>query len=141
MKLNKDNLVRDNDSDWWIKTKRQKTHVKSDVLILPQLKKIIEKYQDDYECVKGERLIPNRSNSNMNLYLKEIADLCGINKNLTWYVARHTFATTIALANNVPLEVVSAIMGHKRITQTQHYAKIQDVAVKHQMKILSNKFE
>lgn len=115
--------------------------MKSDVLILPQLKKIIEKYQDDYECVKGKRLIPNRSNSNMNLYLKEIADLCGINKNLTWYVARHTFATTIALANNVPLEVVSAIMGHKRITQTQHYAKIQDVTVKHQMKILSNKFE
>ena len=141
MKLNKNNLVRDNDSDWWIKTKRQKTHVKSDVLILPQLKKIIEKYQDDYECVKGERLIPNRSNAKMNLYLKEIADLCGINKNLTWYVARHTFATTIALANNVPLEVVSAIMGHKRITQTQHYAKIQDVTVKHQMKILSNKFE
>jgi site-specific recombinase XerD len=76
----------------------------------------------------------------MNLYLKEIADICGINKNLTWYVARHTFATTITLANNVPLEIISNVMGHKRITQTQHYAKIQNESVKHQMKILSTKF-
>lgn len=141
MKLTTDNLIKENENDWWIKTKRQKTNTNSDVFVLPQLKRILEKYKDDFECIKNNRLIPDRSNSNMNLYLKEIADICGITKKLTWYVARHTFATTITLANNVPLEIISNVMGHKRITQTQHYAKIQNETVKHQMKILSNKFQ
>jgi site-specific recombinase XerD len=72
----------------------------------------------------------------MNAYLKEIADLCNIDKNLTWYVGRHTFATTVALANDLPMEVISQIMGHKRITQTQHYAKLMDSSVKKHMKNL-----
>lgn len=140
MNLRQGNFSLDNDLDSWIQTKRQKTGVKTNVLVIPPLKRIIDKYKDDPECVEENRLVPNRSNSNINAYLKEIADLCGIDKNLTWYVGRHTFATTVALANNIPMEVISQIMGHKRITQTQHYAKLMDSSIKQHMKGLSENF-
>ncbi|OCB74017.1 site-specific integrase [Flavobacterium crassostreae] len=141
MNLRQGNYSLDNDLDSWIQTKRQKTGVKTNVLVIPPLQRIIDKYKDDPECLEENRLVPNRSNSNMNAYLKEIADLCGICKNLTWYVGRHTFATTVALANNIPMEVISQIMGHKRITQTQHYAKLLDDTVKQHMKILMKEFD
>ena len=141
MNLRKGNYTLDEDCDNWLKTRRQKTNVKTNVLVIPPLKRIIDKYRDDPECIEENRLVPNRSNSNMNAYLKEIADLCDIDKNLTWYVGRHTFATTVALANNIPMEVISQIMGHKRITQTQHYAKLMDVTVKTHMKSLSSNFQ
>jgi len=141
MNLRQGNFNLDNDLDSWIQTKRQKTGVKTNVLVIPPLQRIIDKYKDDPECTEENRLVPNRSNSNMNAYLKEIADLCGIDKNLTWYVGRHTFATTVALANNIPMEVISQIMGHKRITQTQHYAKLMDGTVKKHMKNLMEEFE
>jgi integrase len=141
MNLRKGNYTLDSDFDCWIQTKRQKTNVKSNVLVIPPLKRIIEKYKNYQECIEENRLVPNRSNSNMNAYLKEIADLCGIEKKLTWYVGRHTFATTVALANNIPLEVISQIMGHKRITQTQHYAKLMDSSVKKHMKGIIKNFE
>lgn len=140
MNLRKGNYSLDEDYDNWLKTKRQKTKVKTNVLVIPPLKRIIDKYKDDPECIEEDRLVPNRSNSNMNAYLKEVADLCGIDKNLTWYVGRHTFATTVALANNIPMEVISQIMGHKRITQTQHYAKLSDSSVKHHMRNLGENF-
>lgn len=141
MNLRQGNFSLDNDLDSWIQTKRQKTGVKTNVLVIPPLQRIIDKYKDDPECVEENRLVPNRSNSNMNAYLKEIADLCGINKNLTWYVGRHTFATTVALANGIPMEVISQIMGHKRITQTQHYAQLLDGTVKKHMKNLIEEFD
>ncbi|MNF75067.1 site-specific tyrosine recombinase XerC [compost metagenome] len=77
----------------------------------------------------------------MNAYLKEIADLCGINKSLTWYVARHTFATTVTLGNGVRIENVSSMMGHTNIKQTQHYAKVLDMNVKEDMSKLMKKYE
>lgn len=141
MNLRQSNYSLDEDFDNWIKTKRQKTKVKTNVLVIPPLKRIIDKYKNDPECIEEERLIPKRSNSNMNAYLKEIADLCGVNKNLTWYVGRHTFATTVALANGIPMEIISQIMGHKRITQTQHYAKLMDGTIKKHMKTISDNFD
>jgi integrase len=141
MNLRKGNYSLDEDFDNWIRTNRQKTKVKTNVLVIPPLKRILEKYKDDPECIEENRLVPNRSNSNMNAYLKEIADICGIDKNLTWYVGRHTFATTVALANDIPMEVISKIMGHKRITQTQHYAKLLDGTVKKHMSNLGNDFQ
>nr|WP_317225046.1 tyrosine-type recombinase/integrase [Chryseobacterium aahli] len=72
----------------------------------------------------------------MNAYLKEIADLCGINKDLTYHIARHTFAATITLSNGVPIESVSKMLGHKNIKTTQHYAKILDKKVSEDMSIL-----
>lgn len=76
----------------------------------------------------------------MNSYLKEIADVCGINKELTFHIARHTFATTVTLSNGVPIESVSKMLGHKNLKTTQHYAKILDLKVSIDMRILKDKF-
>lgn len=76
----------------------------------------------------------------MNAYLKEIADLCGIKKQLTYHIARHTFATTVTLANDVPIESVSKMLGHTNIRTTQHYAKILDKKVSNDMSALRSKF-
>jgi site-specific recombinase XerD len=76
----------------------------------------------------------------MNAYLKEIADLCGITKNVTMHTARHTFATTITLTNGVPIETVGRMLGHKNLKTTQHYAKILDKKVSEDMGVLKAKF-
>ncbi|MHA4811193.1 tyrosine-type recombinase/integrase [Flavitalea flava] len=76
----------------------------------------------------------------MNAYLKEIADLCGIRKNLTYHIARHTFATTITLSNGVPMGTVSKMLGHKNLRTTQHYAKILDYKISADMMGLMEKF-
>ena len=76
----------------------------------------------------------------MNAYLKEIAELCGINKELTYHIVRHTFATTVTLSNGVSIESVSKMLGHKNIQTTQHYAKVLDRKVSDDMQILKNKF-
>ncbi len=75
----------------------------------------------------------------MNNCLKEIADLCGIHKQLTFHIARHTFATTVALSNGVPIESVSKMLGHKNLKATQHYAKILDKKVSEDMMALKNR--
>lgn len=80
------------------------------------------------------------SNQKMNSYLKEIADACEINKNLTYHIARHTFATTVTLSNGVPIETVSKMLGHRNIKTTQHYAKILDKKISDDMKRLRSKF-
>lgn len=76
----------------------------------------------------------------MNAYLKEIADLCGINKNLTYHIARQTFATTVTLSNGGPIETVSKMLGHRNIKTTQHYAKILDRKISEDMKSLRKKY-
>lgn len=85
------------------------------------------------------RLLPILSNQKMNAYLKEVADLCGITKTLTFHIARHTFATTVTLSNGVPIETVSKMLGHKNIRMTQHYAKILDKKVSEDMRLLTAK--
>lgn len=133
--LTKENLFEDSNNDLWILTYRAKTAIKANVPLLPPAIKIINKYKN-----QQEGLIPSLSNQKMNAYLKEIADICGIYKNLTWYVARHTFATTVALGNGVRIENLSAMMGHTNIKQTQHYAKVLDVNVKEDMEKLKARF-
>jgi integrase len=133
--LTKDNLYEDSSHDLWILTHRAKTAIKANVPVLPPVLKIITKYEN-----QQEGLIPKISNQKMNAYLKEIADICNINKHLTWYVARHTFATTVALGNGVRIENLSAMMGHTNIKQTQHYAKVMDVNVKENMDKLKKRF-
>ncbi|MCA9381589.1 site-specific integrase [Candidatus Dojkabacteria bacterium] len=127
-KLTKENLIEDNDNSLWIKTNRAKTNVKSNVPIIPPVKRIIDKYDH-----LDETLLPRISNQKINEYLKEIAILCGIDKKLCHYVARHTFATTVTLGNGLSIENVSKMMGHTRITMTQHYAKVLDINVKKDM--------
>ncbi len=134
--LTRDNLIKDSEGSLWLKTNRQKTTVKSNVPVLAPVKRIIEKY----EGFEGNRLIPTISNQKINEYLKEIATLCGIKKNLTHYVARHTFATTVTLGNGLSIENVSAMMGHTTINTTRHYAKVLDRNVKLDMKKLEGKY-
>jgi site-specific recombinase XerD len=81
------------------------------------------------------------SNQKMNAYLKAMADLCGINKELTFHIARHTFATTVTRTNGVPIESASKMLGHKNLRTTQHYAKILDRKVSEDMQILRTKFK
>jgi site-specific recombinase XerD len=134
--LTEANLIQDNNGMYWIKTDRVKTGIKANVPVLPPTQKILDKYKD-----LQVGLIPKLSNQKMNAYLKEIADLCGIDKKLTWYVARHTFATTVTLGNGMKIENVSAMMGHTNIKQTQHYAKVLDKSVMDDMMKLMKKFK
>ena len=134
--LTKSNLEKDNDGTCWINTNRAKTGIASNVPVLPQVQRIINKYAE----LEGENLLPKISNQKINEYLKEIADLCMIDKKLTHYVARHTFATTVTLGNGVRIENVSKMMGHTTISMTQHYAKVHDSNVKKDMDKLKQKF-
>lgn len=128
------------DGNKWIFTKRQKTKTTSTIPLLTQAECIIEKYKNHQTCINRGRLLPVLSNQKMNAYLKEIADLCGINKELTYHIARHTFATTVTLSNGVSIESVSKMLGHKNIKTTQHYAKILDSKVSEDMMSLRQKF-
>ena len=101
---------------------------------------IIDKYSDHPKCLNEDCILPILSNQKMNGYLKEIGDLCNIQKAITFHMARHTFATSITLTNGVPIETVSKMLGHKNIQTTQHYAKILDKKVSEDMMILRDKF-
>jgi len=85
--------------------------------------------------------LPVLSNQKMNAYLKEIADVCGITQNLTFHIARHTFATTVTLSNGVPIETVSKMLGHRNLRTTQHYAKILDRKISQDMQLLKSKWQ
>ena len=134
--LSSANLIQDSNGMFWIKTDRVKTGIRANVPVLPPTQKIIDIYRDS-----EVGLIPKLSNQKMNAYLKEIADICGIEKKLTWYVARHTFATTVTLGNGIRIENVSAMMGHSNIKQTQHYAKVLDSNVMEDMSKLIEKLK
>jgi site-specific recombinase XerD len=126
-KLTREHIVDFFDGEEWIVKNRQKVTkaiCRESVPLLPIAKEIIEKYKDHPYCLQNNVLLPISSNQKYNAYLKEVADICGINKNLTTHTARHTFATTVTLANGVPIETVSAMLGHKSIKTTQIYAKI-----------------
>lgn len=140
-KLSKADITKGIDGEQWIQTHRRKTETLSSIPILPTALAILDKYVNHPVCVTKGKLLPVLTNQKMNGYLKEIADLCGITKNLTTHLARHTFATTITLTNGVPLESVSRMLGHKNIRTTQHYAKIIDRKVSDDMMILRNKLE
>ena len=138
-KLTLASIVKGHDGEQWIKVNRTKTDVRSNVPLLPQALAIIKKYSIHDECQVKGRLLPVKSNQNMNAYLKEIADLCEIEKNITMHIARHTFATTVTLANGVPIESVSKMLGHTKITTTQIYAKVLDDKISSDMQALKLK--
>jgi site-specific recombinase XerD len=98
---------------------------------------IIEKYKDK---LSDGKILPVISNQKLNSYLKEIADLCGIATNLTFHVARHTFATTVTLGNGVSIEAVSGMLGHSDIKTTQIYARITNEKIRKDTQCLGTKF-
>ena len=139
-KLSRKNIGFGVDGERWIFINRTKTDTRSNIPILPIAAFILDKYEDHPQVVNQDKLLPILSNQKMNSYLKEIADVCGINKELTYHIARHTFATTVTLSNGVPIESVSKMLGHKNLKTTQHYAKILDLKVSIDMRILKDKF-
>lgn len=135
--LKKGDLEHTSDGLWWIKTRRQKTNQKSQIPLLAIPKEIIDRYCELSELKAEDTLLPVLSNQKLNAYLKEIADLCQIEKNLTFHVARHTFATTVTLQNGVSIESVSRMLGHSNIKTTQHYARIVDKKIAMDMEAMS----
>jgi site-specific recombinase XerD len=129
------------DGGQWIFTSRQKTDTSSRIPLLPVALEILNRYHDHPQCENQGLLLPVLSNQKMNAYLKEIADLSNVFKHLTFHLARHTFATTVTLSNNVPIETVSKMLGHTNIKTTQHYAKILDMKVSKDMAMLKEKYK
>jgi len=135
-KLNASEVSTGVDHELWIFTRRGKTNTPSRIPLLPVSQKILDVYKDHPQCINNRRLLPVLSNQKYNSYLKELADICGISKNLTTHTARHTFATTVTLSNGVPIETVSKMLGHKKLQTTQHYARVLDIKVSEDMQNL-----
>jgi len=139
-RLQRTDIVIGIDGERWINTRRKKTDTPARIPLLPVVLEIMEIYKDHQQCVVHGSLLPVPSNAKLNVYLKELADICGIKKYLTFHTARHTFATTVTLSNGVPIESVSKMLGHKSIKITQIYAKILDKKVSEDMLVLRKKF-
>jgi site-specific recombinase XerD len=138
--LKKENIITGVDGKRWIQKRRTKTNVLSNIPILEMPQRILEKYINHPKVKTGQALLPVPSNQRMNGYLKEIADICGINKKLTTHSARHTFATTVTLANHVSMESVSKMLGHTSINMTRKYARIADKLISEDMQKLEGKY-
>jgi len=117
------------DGKLWIIKNRHKTNIATHIPLLPIAQEVLRKYVEHPSVEETDRVLPIASNQKMNAYLKEVADLCGITKHLTFHIARHTFATTVTLGNGIPIESVSRMLGHTDIRTTQIYAKIMDTKV------------
>lgn len=139
--LTEKDLVQGVDSKLWIRKQRNKSKQWAHIPLLPDARQIIEQYRSNPQCQRKGVLLPVLSNQKMNAYLKEIADLCGINKNLTTHCARHTFATTVTLANNISMESVSKMLGHSNLTMTMKYARILDSTIGQEMSQLADKLK
>ena len=120
--LSHDQIIKGIDRNTWIHTKRTKTNEPLYIPLLPKAKAIIEKYRNGIN--EQGTLLPVYSNQKVNKNLKEIARACGIHKKVTFHVARHTFATTVTLSNGVPIETVSKMLGHNKLSTTQIYARV-----------------
>ncbi len=132
--LTKENLQTSFDGHLWIKTNRQKTGTESNIRLLDVAKHIIEKYDG---MTDDDKLLPVPCYVNCKNSIKVIAKKCGIEKNVTWHVSRHTYATTVCLSNDVPIETLSKMLGHRSIRTTQIYAKITAEKVSRDMEKLS----
>lgn len=134
--LTKENLSLAEDGTWWIKSARQKTKVEFEIPLLDLPLQILKKYRD---TASDGKLLPMYCNSVLNLYLKEIARICNIDRPLVFHVARHTYATEITLSHGVPLETVSKMLGHSQIETTQIYAKVTDDKIDADTRVLNRK--
>ena len=138
-KLKRSEVQKGDDGKQWIFTSREKTLSSSHIPLMKISQGLLDKYSNDPVCETKGIVFPVLSNQKMNSYLKEIADLSGIAKELTFHIARHTFATTVTLSNDVPIESVSRMLGHKDIKTTQHYAKVLNSKIGRDMSLLDHK--
>jgi len=132
-KLTPDHISKGLDGQEWIFVDRTKTGSSSNVPLLPVAKEMLERYSKNPVVLHSGTVLPVISNQKMNAYLKELANVCGINKNITFHMARHTFATTVTLSNGVSIETVSSMLGHKNLKTTQIYAKVVQEKVSQDM--------
>ena len=132
--LTPEHFEKDSTGRIWIKKRRVKTGVLSRIPLLPIAKLILDKYKG------GEKLLPIQDPADINKYLKDIAILCDIKKRITFHTSRHTFASTVTLANNISLEVVSKMLGHTNTRMTNHYAKLIDKCIGEQIDKLMETF-
>lgn len=139
--LTTNEIVRGIDNNYWIFTKREKTNEAVKIPILPKAKQIIDKYKDDFESLRSNKILPLYSNQKINSYLREIVESCGIHKHITFHVARHTFATTVMLSNGVPIETVSKLLGHAKLSTTQIYARVVETKISEDFQNLLKRFE
>jgi len=128
------------DGEYWIKTFRQKTNVSVNVPLLPQALNLIKKYKNDPVVVNKNLILPLFSNQKVNEYLKIVAKECKIQKYINFHLARHTFATTVTLTNGVPIETVSKMLGHTKLSTTQVYVHILQKKISDDMSLLRQKF-
>ncbi|MFI3328296.1 MAG: site-specific integrase [Rikenellaceae bacterium] len=138
-KLCKEHLFTDNSGSLWIRKPRQKTGTMCNIPIMRPAQEIMDRYATHPDCADTGYLLPRISNQCMNSYLKEIAAICGINKRLSSHVSRHTFSTSVTLANGVSVENLAKMLGHTDIKMTQHYAKVLDSSVKRDMDMVNEK--
>lgn len=138
-KLTSHNSAKNNDGEIWINIDRTKTGSPSSLPLLPKALHLLNKYKRYPTDDDPNKLLPVISNQRINAYLKKIASLSGIKKNLTVHAARHTFGTTITLSNGISIETVSAMLGHKNFKTTQIYAKVVREKISADMKKLKDK--
>ena len=141
MTLDKESVIRGIDGDLWLMATRNKTGTPFKIPILSKTEQLIAKYENHPRTQFDSKLMPTISNQKLNSYLKEIADLCHISKNLTFHMARHTFATTVTLTNGVPIETVSKLLGHTKLATTQIYARVVEKKISEDMNNLRHKLK
>jgi integrase len=130
--LRREHISKDENGVMWIRKPREKTAVLSRIPILPQPLALLEKYENDMELARTGKLLPVPSNQKMNSYLKELADICDINKTLTTHVARHSFAC-LAVEYGMPIDILAKILGHTNTNMTRHYAKFSEDNISREM--------
>ncbi len=140
-KMSKTHIQQREDGKKWLIINRTKTKTRCIIPLFQNAIDILNKYSEFPENELKGRLLPVLSNQKMNSYLKELADICGIEKNLTMHMARHTFATTITLSNGVPIETVSKILGHTSLKTTQIYARVLESKISEDMEKLQAKIQ
>lgn len=118
---------------------RTETGNPSNIPLLPKAIQLVDRYKDEPTVINTGKVLPVISNQRINAYLKEVVTICGIEKKLTFHSARHTFATTVTLSNGIPVETVSAMLGHKNFRMTQIYAKVVQEKISRDMKALQKK--
>ena len=134
--LKSEHLVTDINGMVWIRKTRQKTKNMCNIPLLDEANKILDRYKDHPYCQTQGVLLPVCSNQKMNMYLKELADICGIRKNLSTHCARHTFAT-LTLASGATIDNVAKMLGHDNVIMTRHYAKVLDSSIMRDMQIVA----
>lgn len=138
--LKQEHIATDNNGALWIRKRRQKTNNMCNIPLLDIPKQILERYKEHPTCIKNGTLLPVPCNQKMNAYLKEIADICGIKKELRTHTGRHSYATSVCLANGVSMENVAKMLGHSDTKMTRHYARVLDKSIMHDMTSVNAKF-